>query len=1028
MIDGAPQGAIIDPVGAGSKHGRAADGSAGEVVRTRVLGRLAQRFSRRLTLVEAGPGFGKSTLIRQAIHDASADPTTADVVVRAAATGWDDRTLAGHFHQALTHRAATGVPRNLIDAVWARSPVDVCLMIDDVQHLDDRAIGLLDDVVGALPANGHLALVGRRVPDLPAAELLPDHEVLRLGEDDLAFDTDERAMFAARRGIDPDRLTESGWPALLELEWRSGRSGAVRSLIDDAMSGIDPDRLATCRRMAVLDTVDDDMVERLVGTGTSAAELFDGVPLTTSEPGVVRIHDLVRDALVAPLDDRSLRDAHAEVAIALEGRGDDHRAVIHLSAADDLGGLRRLARRIAADVHIGQPTSARHTVAEELRTTLGDCVEVAVLDAAFVSIEDPSIAECAVAQARERARAAADLDLEALCVLRQGELSYGAARLDGVEQAATALDVLARAGSTTAGRLRHLPQIWVRSLTDRHADAVRYVVGTRDDPTLDDATRQLLEACYVMHLGYTGHVRKALAAAADLRGMPGGLIANRLAGFEWIQRWHLGELTRDDLATIVRLLDRIEDLGETHLLAEGLASTALFFASVGDVAMARSLTARAEVQAGRLPPTAWAHHTIAQAHAVLSVFDGDERAAAEILAAAIPPGGIASLPRHVYGLTATTVYVLCPSTRSTWEADEPGPDHRLRLEIARALVALREMGDTTAAASLPWGEPHRLRPWAVEPHLAELAVAAIAGGAEAARGVLEGLQHDPHAHLLRLPSSTPEDVRRVADEVVRLMPRRPAHRITLRVLGEPELLLDGVPSSDPAWQRRQRVRDLLLLLVLHRTIDRHDLAALMWPDKPVDAAARNLRFTLNQLCNVLEPGRSPAEPTWFVRSVGHRLELTVDDRLEIDVDEFDARLGEAEEADRAGMPHLALERLVAACELHRGDYLSGGSDREWGYYEALERRGRFVRAACRAADLLLARGDVEAAEHLAMRAAGAEPDNEPAQRTLAAALLAAGRPGAARELIVAVIERLSAVGLEPDERTRALAIRLGATG
>lgn len=1009
-------------------------GQAGEVTRARLLAPLAGRFRRRLTLVEGGPGFGKSTLIAQAIAEAHGDPNTIDALVRVPPSGHTAATLVEAVIDTLNAEGpAAGSVRSLVDAVWARSPTEVCVVVDDVQWLDDAAVDVLDALVTELPANAHLLLAGRDVPRLRSADALAGHDVERLVERDLAFDADEREAFAAQRDADPTALSDHGWPALLELELRSGHSGAVRSLVETAVAGLEPSRLAVCRRLAVLDVVDDDLVDRLVGhladgDAATAAALFAGVPLATVDGTVVRLHDLLCEALTAGFDDERRREAHRCAGVALEARGEHHRAIGHLAAAGDTDGLRRIARRVAADVHLGHTSAARRRLATELRELLGDDVEVDVVDAAFASVDDPVAAALVVEHARTRARTDGDPDLEALCEVRRADLAYGAADVVALEDAAAELESLAERGSPIAARLRHLPQIWLRALTDRHAEAVRYIAAVRGDPALDEPTRQLLGFYETVHLGYTGHARAALAEAAELRSLPGGLFANRLAGFEWVQRWHLGELDRDQLPGIVALVDRIDELGETHLSVEGAATVALFHASFGDIVTARTLTDRAVSRAHRLPDTAWAHHTVAQARAAVAVFDGDEQLAARILDDAVPDEGIASLPRHVYGVAATLVYVLCPSTREVWDRDEPGPDHLLRREIARALVALRERGDVAPAATLPWAEPHRLRPWAFEPHLAELAVAAVAAGVDEARAVIETLQHDPHGHLLRLPPSTPAPVVKTAELLAAELPRRPAHRVEVRVLGDVELLRDGRVVRDEPWMRRQRVRDLLMLLVHHRSIERQRLAALMWPDKPADAGSRNLRFTLNQLSNVLEPDRGPSEPTWFVRTVGTRLVLAGQDRLTIDADRFDHLVRDAADAERSGSPHRALDRLIEACELYGGDYLASASDPDWAYYEVIDRRGSFVQAACRAAELLLARGDIERANALGLRAATAEPENEPGQRALATALLAQGRAGAAREVLTVLTDRLAELDLTPDPRTHALAERLGLAG
>ena len=242
----------------------------------------------------------------------------------------------------------------------------------------------------------------------------------------------------------------------------------------------------------------------------------------------------------------------------------------------------------------------------------------------------------------------------------------------------------------------------------------------------------------IWNLAYSGHIRAALDQLRHEPPPPGGLFANRLGGFVLLQRWFLGELTDLDRSEVSSLVDRIGASGQVHLFVQGAASVALFHASAGDVALAESYVHQAEALAYRLAPTVRADHTIAQARAALLVMSGDEDSAAQVLEAAIPAAGIATLPRHIYGATAALSYLLVPSTREVWDHDAGGPDHELRRRVGRALVALRERGDTALAAALPWDDVSQLRTWAYEPHLVELAVAALDAGVQAAEGARHG--------------------------------------------------------------------------------------------------------------------------------------------------------------------------------------------------------------------------------------------------------------------------------------------------
>lgn len=464
-----------------------------------------------------------------------------------------------------------------------------------------------------------------------------------------------------------------------------------------------------------------------------------------------------------------------------------------------------------------------------------------------------------------------------------------------------------------------------------------------------------------------------------------------------------------------------------HLLVEGAASTSLFFASAGEVDQAQNLFDRAERHAGSLPAGgSWGLYNLAQCRAVLEILAGDEAAAAATLRTAVPPGGVLKgVSRQVCGKAEALYYLLVPETRPDWDSDAPGPELRLGREVGRALVALREEADLSLAAALPWEELSRLRTWAYEPHLAELALAAVEQGRSEATEALDSLRHDPRAHMERALDQLPPAATKRAKGRLQSIARRPASSLEIRVLGQTEVLLDGRLLDPSELTGRQRVHDLLLLLVGERRIRRIEVIDRLWSDKDETAGNNNLRVTLSGLNTALEPNRTTKEPTWFVRASGEWIEFGGVEQLTLDVDRFDSLLAEADAADAAGSPQTALEALLDACALYRGPYLADGADTDIGYYDRIRYRGRFAAAASRAAELSSGRGDGATAERLAAKAIEADPVNERCHRALARALELQNRLGAAREVLSVILDELAEAGLSPEDATSTLAQRLG---
>ncbi len=133
-----------------------------------------------------------------------------------------------------------------------------------------------------------------------------------------------------------------------------------------------------------------------------------------------------------------------------------------------------------------------------------------------------------------------------------------------------------------------------------------------------------------------------------------------------------------------------------------------------------------------------------------------------------------------------------------------------------------------------------------------------------------------------------------------------------------------------------------------------------------------------------------------MRTDGPRLELHRS--LDADVRRFGDLLDRADAAERAGHPRAALPLLVEAISLWRGDF-AVDLDHEWLELERIHLRSRFVRAACRAAELFTALGQGDRAIDPARAALDADPYHGPSYRALAAAYRSIGDHTSARSII-----------------------------
>lgn len=293
------------------------------LLRPRLVEALRSRFERRLTVVTAGAGFGKSTLIAQVRADNTLEQLGLDLVID---LRHGDRAPSRLLHRiGVALDLAVDVPSvdQITDAVWCLSPTSVALVFDDTHRLEGsrEAWALLQLLVDGLPTNGHVVLSGRRRPDLSVARLQAQGEALVLTEDDLAFTPEELARLASQRDL-PPRLASDlpSWPALATLMTTVGRSASIEYLWAEVIGSLSEDRRRVLAAAALFGELDDELVAGLDERWT-AQKLVAGLPLVEGrDGGRVLLHDLWSDALNATLDAPGRAEALRTGARALSVR------------------------------------------------------------------------------------------------------------------------------------------------------------------------------------------------------------------------------------------------------------------------------------------------------------------------------------------------------------------------------------------------------------------------------------------------------------------------------------------------------------------------------------------------------------------------------------------------------------------------------------------------------------------------------------------------------------------------------------
>src|ERR671916_2023881 len=229
----------------------------GLIVRPRLLARLHTRFERRLTAVVAPAGFGKTTLLAQAVQENTLSPLGED---RWLTCQRDDTALsflgAGAFAAVGLTTPVPDDPREaavtVAEAIWSAAPRQVALILDDVHLVGPSSPGghFVSELVEELPRNGHVVLASRPPLPLRTSRLLATGDAVVVGESELHFEDDEMAAFAASRHVAPDLLRDvGGWPALAELTATAGPYAISGYVWEELLSRLSPDRR---RALAVL--------------------------------------------------------------------------------------------------------------------------------------------------------------------------------------------------------------------------------------------------------------------------------------------------------------------------------------------------------------------------------------------------------------------------------------------------------------------------------------------------------------------------------------------------------------------------------------------------------------------------------------------------------------------------------------------------------------------------------------------------------------------------------------------------------
>jgi LuxR family transcriptional regulator, maltose regulon positive regulatory protein len=997
------------------------------IVRERLLAVLRDRWSVRSVAVVAGAGFGKSTLLDQMLRDALVSGMGVDVVVRC---GPDDAHFA-HFARRLrdelgiegTIASTPAAEAALVAAHLAtRSPLDVCVVVDDAQRTaDGDASELIDELHQRLPSNAHLLVLSRRSPTFGIARDLASGNGLLLEEHDLEFSGDE---WNAATGSD-DSSPPVTWPALAMLQARAGHRPLVSEFVwREVLDELPEDAIKLLALLSLVGGGDRQLAIELMGREVAVESLLDGVPLIRFDGVRWTPHDLwgaqLRSALSASERARALHLA-SDRAFA-DG---DHSAAFRL--ADEGCAPDRMGRSVQAVCAVIPPAVPRRELvrwSERLDVVAPNSPDALYLRAKLAL--DAARGQDAIVLFRE----AGDLYREAgtvrgelnaiveICVvsLSLGDLSAAIPLLgrlqvhaDGGAREAIALVGMGQALFAPADQPDLVVDAWrsIRPPDGWFRTAVRHqlLMSLCAAGRLDEAERGLASAtglpdARALETDGDFVVRVLRGDIAQARELVKIVESEALRlGFDWRKTSGLQKQA---------LLDVLSGLGLSADWADdetsGLHLNAHERAPIEIVAAAESGLWNDDVERALrhddpslgLIPTSNRQFT----RMILSAAFAVARASRPATNEASLDRCESNLQRHAFGRYSGLVTTV-DAAASVVVGEAPSGAGTLPVELACSVLVPRLRVAAAVAAQMHCDHD---RAW----KLIETVDAAQALGHLSSLLVTDG------AHSADIGSVAADLMERIG---------RPPDRLQLSLLGPFEVRRLHQPDTHSVW-KRSRVRQLFALLLLKRRISRSEACDALWPELDEAKAANNLRVTLSYLLEGLEPDRRKSERSAFIDADSIWIQLRGAAPLDVDVWSMELAVADAQAAEREGQLSGAVASYETALSLYTDNLLANDQNVEWlfGHRERLAQVA--TRCATRSAELRLAAGQIEIAQRNATRAVQLDPWSEAARRVDVAIAVAAGDRAASRERMNALLSMLHELGVEPERATSLLCARV----
>jgi len=369
------------------------------VPRQRLIERLDAGLSRKLTLVSAPAGFGKTTLVSEWVRhcgrpvawlslDKNDNDLSRFLTYLIAALQRIDGKIGVDVQAALSEAQSPHYENLLTRLVGEIEAVAVesIMVLDDYHLIESRSThDALNFLIEFLPPTIHLVITGRADPPLPISRLRVQREVNEVRTLDLRFTNTEVAAFLndlmgfdlSPEDIAAMEVRTEGWVASLQLaalsmhdrddwhafiaEFSGSHRYVIDYLVDEVMARQLEEVQMFLRRTSILDRLCATLCEAVIcGEGMEEKAIIDYldrsnlflIPLDDNRKWY-RYHHLFADFLRQRLrteEPECVPELHRRASQWFETEGFVDEAIRHALAAGDIDGAIRLVNGIAASL------------------------------------------------------------------------------------------------------------------------------------------------------------------------------------------------------------------------------------------------------------------------------------------------------------------------------------------------------------------------------------------------------------------------------------------------------------------------------------------------------------------------------------------------------------------------------------------------------------------------------------------------------------------------------------------------------